>query len=100
MSDELKVKLHHSKHDDKVTLQHTQDVAPILESNARARSAYADQPKQAEMQHVARIPSVVVMEWMKEGINVMAPNDEDRRRMRLKLNSPEYAYLRTGGGRL
>ena len=40
------------------------------------------------------------VEWMQEGINVMSPNKEDLARMRKKLNSPEYAYLRTGGGRL
>ena len=40
------------------------------------------------------------MEWMKEGINVMSPNADDKRRMKAKLNSPEYAYLRTRGGRL
>jgi hypothetical protein len=100
MTDDIRVKISQDKIDNSVTLSHTQDVSSILESNARARSAYADQPKQSELQHVARIPSVVVMEWMKEGINVMAPNHEDRRRIRSKLNSPEYAYLRTGGGRL
>ena len=49
---------------------------------------------------VASIPSVVVMQWMEEGINVMAPNREDQKRIKKKLNSPEWAYLRTGGGRL
>jgi hypothetical protein len=53
-----------------------------------------------EMQRVASIPNVVAIQWIQEGINVMAPNKEDLRRMKLKLNSPEYAYIRTGGGRL
>jgi hypothetical protein len=42
----------------------------------------------------------VVMEWMKEGINVMAPTYEDQKKIKKKLNSPEYAYLRTRKGRL
>jgi hypothetical protein len=53
-----------------------------------------------DTQKVASIPHVVVIEWMKEGINVMAPNREDLKRIKKKLNSPEWAYLRTGGGRL
>ena len=52
------------------------------------------------MQKVASIPNVVVMEWMQEGINVMNPSKECIGRIKKKLNSPEYAYLRTGGGRL
>ena len=53
-----------------------------------------------EMQRVASIPNVIAIQWMQEGINVMAPNKDDLKRMKKKLNSPEFAYLRTGGGRL
>ncbi len=99
MSDELKEIVHHDQNEDKLVIAHTQDVSGILESNKRAREE-AEGRKMGDMQRVASIPSVVAMEWMKEGINVMAPNKEDLKRMKKKLNSPEYAYLRTGGGRL
>jgi len=99
LSDAVYANLHHDEGDDKFHISHSQDVSAILEANKRAR-ATAQGQRMGEMQLVASIPVVVVMEWMKEGINVMAPNREDLKRMKKKLNSPEYAYLRTGGGRL
>lgn len=99
MSDDVKAHFHHDTNADRITISHSQDVSGILEQNKRAR-ALAESAKSTEMQRVASIPAVVVMEWMKEGINVMAPNHEDKKRIKKKLNSPEYAYLRTGGGRL
>ena len=77
-----------------------QDVSKTLELNKVSRDMYAQQSKQNEMQRVASIPTSVVIQWLDEGINVMNPNQEDIKRIHKKLNSPEYAYLRTGGGRL
>ena len=56
--------------------------------------------KYGETERVASIPMVVVLQWMKEGINVMNPTYEDQKKIKQRLNSPEYAYLRTRGGRL
>jgi hypothetical protein len=91
MSSELKANIHHDVSEDKFHISHSQDVSAVLEANKRARG---------DMVRVASIPDVVAIQWMNEGINVMSPNREDLRRMKKKLNSPEYAYLRTGGGRL
>lgn len=99
MSD-VKANLHIDKVTDKVTLSHSQDVTAALEANKVARSEFASQSKMGDLQRVASIPAVVAIEWMQEGINVMAPNREDYRRMKKKLNHPDYQYLRTGGGRL
>lgn len=99
MSDELFDRIDHDTNNDSITVSHSQDVSGILAANKKAR-AQAEGQRMGETQRVASIPSVVVMEWMKEGINVMAPNREDLKRMKKKLNSPEWAYLRTGGGRL
>ena len=82
------------------TVQYTQDVSNVLESNKIDRDLASQQGVTPDMQKVASIPNVVVMEWLKEGINVMSPNEEDIKRIKKKLNSPDYAYLRTGGGRL
>jgi hypothetical protein len=98
MSDGIKANVHHDKDADSVTISHSQDVSGILKQNRIAREQ--ELKRGAEMYKVASIPAVVVMEWMKEGINVMAPNREDLKRMKKKLNSPDYAYLRTGGGKL
>ena len=99
MSDAIYANLHHDESDDKLYISHSQDVSGVLAENKRARELAQGQ-RMGEMQRVASIPAVVVIEWMKEGINVMAPNREDLKAMKKKLNSPEYAYLRTGGGRL
>ena len=99
MSDELFDSIQHDTLNDSLTVTHSQDVSGVLAANKKARED-AEGRKMGETQRVASIPSVIVMEWMKEGINVMAPNREDFKRMKKKLNSPEWAYLRTGGGRL
>tara|TARA_A200000159_G_scaffold133039_1_gene130979 strand:+ start:35006 stop:35305 length:300 start_codon:yes stop_codon:yes gene_type:complete len=99
MTSELKTKLHHDQSEDKFHISHSQDVSAILEQNKIAREQ-AEGKKMGDMVRVATIPDVVVIEWMNEGINVMSPNREDLRRIKKKLNSPEYAYLRTGGGKL
>jgi len=99
MSGELKAHFQHDTENDSITISHSQDVTAVLDANKIAR-ANADSQKKSDMVRVASIPHVVVIEWMKEGINVMAPTYEDKKRMKMKLNSPDYAYLRTGGGRL
>jgi hypothetical protein len=86
--------------EDKLHVAHAQDVAPFIARNTRDRNAADKHAAWGETARVASIPAVVVLQWMKEGINVMAPNKDDLKRMKKKLNSPEYAYLRTGGGRL
>lgn len=99
MSDDIKVKIAEDKSDGKIILSHTQDVSSILAENKKYREANEGH-RMGDMVKVASIPAVVAMEWMKEGINVMAPNREDLKRMKKKLNSRDYTYLRTGGGRL
>ena len=99
MSSELKANIHHDVSEDKFHISHSQDVSAVLEANKRARDQ-AEGQKMGDMVRVASIPDVVAIQWMNEGINVMSPNREDLRRMKKKLNSPEWAYLRTGGGRL
>lgn len=99
MSDTLFDSVHHDVANDSITVAHRQDVSGIIEANKKARNE-ASGRKAGELQQVANIPNIVVLQWMKEGINVMAPNREDQKRMKKKLNSPEWAYLRTGGGRL
>ena len=91
--------MNQNKKDESLTIPHLQDVSEILAANKRAREE-AEGQRRGENVRVASIPAVVVMQWMEEGINVMAPNREDQKRIKKKLNSPEWAYLRTGGGRL
>lgn len=44
--------------------------------------------------HYAFIPNIIINKWLvEEGINVY--RHEDQKKVHQKLNSPEYAYLRT-----
>jgi hypothetical protein len=54
----------------------------------------------ASMRKVASIPNVVVEAWMKEGVNIFDPSPEMQKKVAAKLNSNEYAYLRTFPGRV
>lgn len=99
MSD-LKEIVVHDVAEDKIHIAHEQDVTDILANNRRLAAAKDKHAKWNDWERVASIPSIVIIEWMKEGINVMAPTQEDKRKIRMKLNSPDYAYLRTRGGRL
>jgi len=96
---EMIANVQHDQGDDKIHISHSQDVSAILDANKLAREQ-AEGQRMGDMVRVATIPDVVAVQWIQEGINVMAPNKDDLKRMKQKLNSPEYAYLRTGGGRL
>ena len=83
--------------DDNLHVVTKQDVQPILDLNKADRNANLSRFRRSEeMEHVARIPMVVVEDWLNRfGINAMAPSEEDTIRITALLNSPEYAYLKT-----
>ena len=72
------------------------DVDAILDANARAR---LDAPRAGEMQHVARIPDIVLYRWLTE-LGVDANDKNHQKKVNELLNSNEFSKLRTGGGRL
>jgi hypothetical protein len=83
--------------DDNLHVETKQDVQPILDLNKADRNANSSRFRRSEeMEHVARIPMVVVEDWINRfGINAMAPSEEDTIRITALLNSPDYAYLKT-----
>jgi len=100
MSD-LKAQIKHDEMSDKLHISHSQDIAPIIKDNIARSNEIDKHAAWGETERVASIPMVLVVEWMhKEGINVMAPSQDCLKKIKQKLNSPEYAYLRTRGGRL
>lgn len=100
MSDEVKTTLEFDAAEGKHILRHTQDVSSILDANKREQADNIGQ-KFGDFAKVASIPMAVVLEWkQKYGINALAPSPEDKIRMVALLNDPDYAYLRTRGGRL
>lgn len=97
---QLKFSYKYDESEDRLTLKHEQDVSSIIDNNKKAANSVSGNEKWGDFERVASIPATVVMEWLKEGINVMAPNEDDKKRIKQKLNSNEYAFLRTRGGRL
>lgn len=82
--------------DDNLHVKTVQDVQPILDLNKADRNANSSRFRRSEeMEHVARIPMVVVEDWINNyNINVMSPTEDDKRRMMALLNG-EFKYLKT-----
>jgi hypothetical protein len=80
-----------------------QDVEPYLDENKRAMHCaptwrpYAGKQK---MRKVAEIPNIVAEQWLREGINIFSPDPAHQKKVREKLDSNEYAFLRTFPGRM
>ena len=90
------------KDKDKLEVRTYQDLGPILDTN-KSRQADSDfnngYTESRDMQHVASIPMIMLMIWAKEaGVDVYGREMNDI--IRKKLNDPDYAYLRTGGGQI
>lgn len=84
--------------DGKLIHKVTQDVEPILERNKALRNDGDGYSPSRELRRVASIPMAVIYQWMQEGVDYRDPNcwPEIKRR----LNSPDWAHLRTAGGRV
>lgn len=80
-----------------------QDVEPYLDANKREISGAPTWRPYAgrKLTCVADIPNIVVEQWMREGINVFHMHDpEVAKKVRAKLDSNEFAHLRTFPGKL
>lgn len=89
-----------------LVVQRTQDTTAYLEANraemneAPSWRPYASGKKDRALRKVASVPLIVVEAWMKEGINIFDPSPEMQKKVAGKLNSNEYAHLRTYPGRV
>ena len=80
-----------SEDGDTWNLRYEQDVSPVLDYNKEQQSESFD--KRAEMWHAAKVPTVVMMEWMtKYGVELWNPDHKEG--VRRLLNHPDYRYLR------
>jgi hypothetical protein len=90
----------------RLVVRRTQDTTGYLEQNkaemneAPSWRPYASARKDRSMRKVASIPMIVVEQWMREGISIFDPSPEVQKKIAEKLNSNEYAYLRTFPGRV
>src|ERR1700724_2793055 len=82
-------------HDGDLTVEHVQDVEPIIEQNAALRA----EPQRSDWgRWVASIPNVIIVKWMDEeaarGNHVLPFTKEFDEIVARKLKDPEWAYLR------
>ncbi len=77
-----------------LTIEHAQDVEPILERNAVLRG---EAQRSDWGRHIASIPNVILVKWMnEEGVNVLAMSEREFGEfIRKKLNDPDWRHLRT-----
>lgn len=80
-----------------ISIEHVQDVAPILQWNKEARG---EEQRSDWGRHVARIPNVIYVRWLDEehahgnvALRMFTP--EFDLIVQKKLEDPEWAYLRT-----
>ncbi len=86
----------------KLIVKRTQDTTAILEANkAELSGAPTWRPYAGmNMRKVASIPNIVAEQWMREGVNVFSTQPDQRRKVAAKLNSNEWAHLRTYPGKV
>lgn len=92
---------HHYDHQTKMTtIESVQNVEPIIERNKEL--AKTDHQKIGIKNcwwHTASVPNIIIEKWMREdGIDFF--NKDHWKAIKRKLNDPEWAYLRTGRGKL
>lgn len=88
---------------DKLVCERVQDVEPILEYNKACYNDVSDWRPFAgrNSRMVANIPNVLVEKWIKEGFNLFNENQPDyQKKLRQRLNSNEYRFLRVTPGNI
>lgn len=88
--------------EDKMIIRRRQDVTDIVEANKRKIANSVDSRYGNEMlHHVADIPIELAYKWKREeGLDVLSNDPEMKRRLRRKLNDPEFRWLKTTVKRL
>lgn len=86
-------RIHLDTDGDHFTLEHAQDVEPILERNKALRR----DPQRSDWgRHIASIPNVIIVKWMvEEGADVLRMSGEEFGAfIRKKLDDPDWRHLR------
>ena len=93
----LQTKIHLDPGGADLTVEHRQDVEPILEWN---RASRAEEQRSDWGRHIARIPNVIYVRWLDEehargNTHLRLFSPEFDAIVQRKLRDPEWAYLRT-----
>ena len=71
-----------------------QDITAMLALNKASANELGSKARSDCYNHAARIPAIIIAKWMiEDGIDVYNPDHMDK--VKIKLNSSEYMYLRT-----
>lgn len=84
--------------DGRVIIRSRQEVAPILDDNKLLRNHANPRREGGIGRHVATVPNNIIHKWLQEGIDIWSGDCQDG--IARKLNDPDWAYLRVGGGRI
>lgn len=93
----MDVRFHLDSNGKDLTVEHVQDVGPILESNRIART---QEQKCDWGREIAEIPNVIYVRWLDEerakgNMSLRMFSPEFDAIVKKKLYDPEWAYLRT-----
>jgi len=93
----MEVRIHLDSNGQDLTVEHVQDVNPILEANKAAR---AQEQRCDWGREIAEIPNVIYVRWLDEerakgntSLRMFTPEFDAI--VKKKLYDPEWAYLRT-----
>lgn len=79
---------------DKTNISKSQDVEALLDFNKAKSNELRKDIHSDAYNHVASIPAILQVKWLQEeGLNIYNPTHAER--LKRKLNSNEYRYLRT-----
>jgi len=101
--DGMEVIFHPGEDGAEFVIEYREDVEDHLNQNKALQTAGHDGwvSDEKELRHAAHIPPTVVMKWMlEEGIDVYSSDPWHQKKVREKLNSSDYAHLRTAHFRL
>jgi len=93
---------HYDSVTDKTVIQTVQDAQPVIDAMKKLQNDsdnhFKDTIRKNGVGHAAKIPMVVLAEWMKEGITIFGPGvheKENQRRLQEKLNTECQAFKTT-----
>lgn len=85
--------------DGSIHVESWQDTDAILDLNKAMYTHNDGYSPDRTMRRVASVPQILIQKWMvEEGWDALDPANADK--LKAKLNSSEYLYLRTAEGRL
>jgi hypothetical protein len=94
----MKTDFHYDEMEDRVTINRSEDVEPLLNRLASQRAeGYTGS---ADMKFVGTIPNIIVEKYLNEkGVSMQDFINDDIHIMRI-MNDPEYKHLRVWQGRM